>query len=280
MTHFKTILASLATLLVMETTAVEYYSYHAESEHYAPARYSFQYAVQDDHTGDVKSQKESREGDSVKGYYTLVQPDGKKRIVEYSADKKTGFVANVRYEGGYAKQVYAPNHKTPAPAPAPKPQPLAVKYLGNKIEEEQPKQDEFNFELSKYESPKFDAFKYGSAKLELPEFKDLATYDFSNFESPKYEAPKFDFSQYMKEVKGEAPKIDFSKYMKAMKVEAPKIDFPQYMKAMKVEAPKIDFSQYVKTAKVEAPKVEEPKANTAFSDVFSQALLNTPYFNY
>ncbi|PZC79474.1 hypothetical protein B5X24_HaOG216357 [Helicoverpa armigera] len=46
-----------------------------------------------------KSQHESRDGHVVKGVYSLHQPDGTVRIVEYHADKKTGFNANVKYEG-------------------------------------------------------------------------------------------------------------------------------------------------------------------------------------
>lgn len=71
------------------------YKYEAE----APAHYDFEYSIQDTHTGDVKQQKESRAGDAVHGSYSLVQPDGVYRIVEYTADKEHGFNANVRYEG-------------------------------------------------------------------------------------------------------------------------------------------------------------------------------------
>ncbi|XP_069360360.1 cuticle protein 18.6-like [Maniola hyperantus] len=65
----------------------------------APAHYEFQYSVQDGHTGDVKQQQEARAGDAVHGSYSLVQPDGVQRIVDYTADAVHGFNANVRYEG-------------------------------------------------------------------------------------------------------------------------------------------------------------------------------------
>nr|XP_026493438.1 cuticle protein 8-like isoform X1 [Vanessa tameamea] len=80
----------------------------AYAEQEAPAHYEFQYSVHDEHNGDVKQQQESRAGDAVHGSYSLVQPDGVHRIVEYTADKEHGFNANVRYEG----QPIA----TPAPA--------------------------------------------------------------------------------------------------------------------------------------------------------------------
>ncbi|XP_063627111.1 cuticle protein-like isoform X2 [Cydia splendana] len=65
----------------------------------APAHYEFQYSVADHHTGDIKQQQESRAGDAVHGSYSLLQPDGVQRIVEYTADKEHGFNAIVRYEG-------------------------------------------------------------------------------------------------------------------------------------------------------------------------------------
>lgn len=69
----------------------------------APAHYKFNYAVHDPHTGDVKDQWESRDGDVVKGSYSLVQPDGATRTVEYTADKHNGFSAVVKTAGGHAK---------------------------------------------------------------------------------------------------------------------------------------------------------------------------------
>lgn len=57
---------------------------------------SFSYGVHDPHTGDVKSQHETRHGDSVVGQYSLVDPDGTKRTVDYAADDHNGFNAVVR----------------------------------------------------------------------------------------------------------------------------------------------------------------------------------------
>lgn len=64
----------------------------------APPRYEFKYGVRDPKTGDKKDQYETREGDAVKGEYSLYEPDGSRRIVRYRADKKTGFVAEVILE--------------------------------------------------------------------------------------------------------------------------------------------------------------------------------------
>ncbi|XP_014279710.3 cuticle protein 19-like [Halyomorpha halys] len=76
---------------------------HHEEEHYvdyyAPPHYKFDYSVHDPHTHDVKKQEETREGDVVKGYYSLYEPDGTERIVHYTADKKNGFNAVVERKG-------------------------------------------------------------------------------------------------------------------------------------------------------------------------------------
>ncbi|XP_013201222.1 larval/pupal rigid cuticle protein 66-like [Amyelois transitella] len=57
---------------------------------------SFSYGVHDPHTGDVKSQHETRHGDSVVGQYSLLDSDGTKRTVDYAADAHSGFNAVVR----------------------------------------------------------------------------------------------------------------------------------------------------------------------------------------
>lgn len=68
----------------------------AVAEEYDPnPQYSFGYQVQDALTGDSKSQSETRNGDVVQGSYSLVDPDGTLRIVEYTADPINGFNAVV-----------------------------------------------------------------------------------------------------------------------------------------------------------------------------------------
>ncbi|CAG4941723.1 unnamed protein product [Parnassius apollo] len=62
-------------------------------------KYAFDYSVKDPHTGDHKTQWESRDGDVVKGAYSLAEPDGTTRIVEYTADKHNGFNAVVKRIG-------------------------------------------------------------------------------------------------------------------------------------------------------------------------------------
>ncbi|XP_030383735.1 bromodomain-containing protein DDB_G0280777 [Scaptodrosophila lebanonensis] len=58
-------------------------------------QYSFAYDVRDTLTGDDKQQEEKRDGDVVQGQYSLIEPDGTRRIVEYTADDISGFNAIV-----------------------------------------------------------------------------------------------------------------------------------------------------------------------------------------
>jgi Insect cuticle protein len=80
---------------------------HKEPE--APANYDFKYEVHDEHTGDIKRQSETAVNGAVKGQYSLIDSDGYRRVVEYTADDHHGFQAVVKRE---------PTHfKVPQPAP-------------------------------------------------------------------------------------------------------------------------------------------------------------------
>ncbi|XP_055643382.1 larval cuticle protein A2B [Toxorhynchites rutilus septentrionalis] len=59
-------------------------------------QYTYAYNVHDALTGDNKSQQETRDGDIVKGSYSLVEPDGTIRTVIYTADPINGFNAIVQ----------------------------------------------------------------------------------------------------------------------------------------------------------------------------------------
>ncbi|KAK9739628.1 Insect cuticle protein [Popillia japonica] len=73
---------------------------HDEGFHsYAYPKYEFKYGVSDGHTGDHKNQEEVRDGDVVKGSYSLTEPDGTIRTVHYTADKHNGFNAVVSRSG-------------------------------------------------------------------------------------------------------------------------------------------------------------------------------------
>lgn len=53
--------------------------------------------MEDPETGNKQERHESRDGDAVKGEYSLVEPDGTVRVVRYTADATNGFQVNVEY---------------------------------------------------------------------------------------------------------------------------------------------------------------------------------------
>ncbi|XP_044258224.1 larval cuticle protein A2B-like [Tribolium madens] len=79
--------------------------------------YSFAYDVKDSLTGDFKSQVETRSGGVVRGQYSVIDPDGTKRIVDYTADPIHGFNAVVRKAPivNVVPPVVAPAPVVPAP---------------------------------------------------------------------------------------------------------------------------------------------------------------------
>lgn len=91
-------------------------------------QYSYAYDVQDGLTGDSKSQHETRSGDVVQGSYSLIDPDGTKRTVEYTADPQNGFNAVVHKEplGVAVKAVSTPVAYAPVAKVAAAPFPYAA----------------------------------------------------------------------------------------------------------------------------------------------------------
>lgn len=59
--------------------------------------YSFSYGVDNPNTGDSHGHSETRDGSTVTGEYTVMEPDGVLRRVQYTADPKNGFRASVRF---------------------------------------------------------------------------------------------------------------------------------------------------------------------------------------
>ncbi|XP_021189006.3 uncharacterized protein LOC110375277 [Helicoverpa armigera] len=64
-------------------------------EPYTYPKYEFEYSVSDKKTGDHKHHHETRDGDRVRGEYSLVESDGSLRKVQYQADDHNGFNAVV-----------------------------------------------------------------------------------------------------------------------------------------------------------------------------------------
>ncbi|XP_045470843.1 cuticle protein 7-like [Harmonia axyridis] len=94
--------------------------YGSGVDYHSHPKYNYNYGVSDAITGDNKAQSEVRDGDVVKGSYSVVEPDGSIRVVEYAADDVSGFNAVVKKIGPSA-------HAAPAPVV---PNPIAAGHYG------------------------------------------------------------------------------------------------------------------------------------------------------
>ncbi|KAL7033950.1 hypothetical protein ACKWTF_007787 [Chironomus riparius] len=101
-------------------------------EYDANPHYSYTYSVNDALTGDNKGQSETRDGDVVKGQYSLIEADGTRRVVDYTADPVNGFNAVVHKEAAVAK-VVAPVAKVIAPVAAAYHAPVVAAPLAGKF---------------------------------------------------------------------------------------------------------------------------------------------------
>ncbi|SPP84197.1 larval cuticle protein A2B-like [Drosophila guanche] len=105
------------------------------AEEYDPhPQYRFSYGVDDKLTGDNKEQVEERDGDVVRGEYSLIDADGYKRTVQYTADPINGFNAVVNrvpleHVKTVVKTVAAPVAHYAAPAVAHYAAPAVVKTV-------------------------------------------------------------------------------------------------------------------------------------------------------
>ncbi|PSN41659.1 Cuticle protein 8 [Blattella germanica] len=100
---------------------------HASADpNYDPnPQYAYSYSIDDPETGDSKTHEETRDGDSVQGRYSLIEADGSRRTVEYTADAVNGFNAVVHREAGAAPIPPTPVRSAPAPAFKAAPAPVA-----------------------------------------------------------------------------------------------------------------------------------------------------------
>ncbi|XP_050423774.1 cuticle protein 19-like [Adelges cooleyi] len=105
------------------------YPGRSDIDYYSPASYSYKYGVHDPTTGDIKHQSEERTGDVVRGQYSLVEPDGTIRTVDYTADPVNGFNAVVS-KSGKARHI-VPEKPLPVPVAVAVsvPQPRPVPYV-------------------------------------------------------------------------------------------------------------------------------------------------------
>ncbi|XP_014475412.1 PREDICTED: larval cuticle protein A2B-like isoform X2 [Dinoponera quadriceps] len=92
-------------------------------------RYSFGYSVADGLTGDNKAQEEIRNGDVVQGSYSLIEPDGGRRVVSYAADPINGFNAVVQRDPGVTVKTAAAVAAAPLAAAAVRPAVVAPSVI-------------------------------------------------------------------------------------------------------------------------------------------------------
>ncbi|XP_041785589.1 pro-resilin-like isoform X1 [Anopheles merus] len=71
--------------------------YNYEDANSQPAKYSFEYNVQDFISGNDFGHMESRDGDRTVGRYFVLLPDGRKQVVNYEADQN-GYRPTITYE--------------------------------------------------------------------------------------------------------------------------------------------------------------------------------------
>lgn len=95
MTVFAALIAITRASVVAPVAPLAVAAKLSDSEFDPNPQYSFAYDVQDTITGDSKSQIESRNGNLVQGQYSVVDPDGTRRVVDYTADPINGFNAVV-----------------------------------------------------------------------------------------------------------------------------------------------------------------------------------------
>uniref|UniRef100_A0A1B0CB87 Putative pupal cuticle protein n=1 Tax=Lutzomyia longipalpis TaxID=7200 RepID=A0A1B0CB87_LUTLO len=75
------------------------HSHGVKVDYIAKPDYHFAYGVEDPKSHVSQSRKETRHGDAVHGEYSVIDPDGTKRIVKYTADKHNGFQAQIFTNG-------------------------------------------------------------------------------------------------------------------------------------------------------------------------------------
>ncbi|XP_076061373.1 uncharacterized protein LOC143037141 [Oratosquilla oratoria] len=68
-------------------------------EGYGKAKYEFSWAVKDDDSGNDFGQHEARSGEQTDGSFYVHLPDDRLQKVTYRVHGKSGFIADVTYEG-------------------------------------------------------------------------------------------------------------------------------------------------------------------------------------
>lgn len=94
-------------------------AYNPDPKEFVSAPYNFEYSVNDPVTNNIHSRSEYSDGNgNVKGTYSLVEPDGSVRVVDYTADPYNGFKAEVKKTAGPYNNVGSSAYNSAYPTPA------------------------------------------------------------------------------------------------------------------------------------------------------------------
>ncbi|VVC29916.1 Insect cuticle protein,Chitin-binding type R&R consensus [Cinara cedri] len=187
--------ACVATTLALPAYPAPAYSApkaYAPEPSYAPAPYSFEYSVNDPSTYDIHSQSESSDGNGyVKGTYSLVEPDGSTRVVEYTADDYSGFNAEVKkIEGsGYkAPYTYGKSQSYSAPSYS------APSYSAPAYAYSAPAYSAPAYSAPAYSVPAYSAPAYSAPAYSAPAYGKPQSYSAPSYSAPSYSAPAYAYS--------------------------------------------------------------------------------------
>nr|XP_027215392.1 pro-resilin-like [Penaeus vannamei] len=104
-------LAALVAVTLARPESTPSYGYGAPTPSSGPAKYDFNYAVNDPPSGNDFGHQEARDGPNTQGSYYVLLPDGRLQKVAYTVNGDSGYVADVTYEGDAS----TPRPYTPAP---------------------------------------------------------------------------------------------------------------------------------------------------------------------
>ncbi|XP_069976304.1 pro-resilin-like [Penaeus vannamei] len=110
-------LAALVAAALAHPENIPSYRYGAPTPSSGPAKYDFNYSVNDPPSGNDFGHQEARDGPNTQGSYYVLLPDGRLQKVAYTVNGDSGYVADVTYEGE-AQYPSTPRPYTPAPQKA------------------------------------------------------------------------------------------------------------------------------------------------------------------
>ncbi|XP_063591472.1 pro-resilin-like [Penaeus indicus] len=102
---------AFATLVAVALARPQYtpaYGYGATTPASGPAKYDFNYAVNDPPSGNDFGHQEARDGPNTQGSYFVLLPDGRLQRVTYNVNGDSGYLAEVTYEGEATSRPYTP----------------------------------------------------------------------------------------------------------------------------------------------------------------------------